>query len=91
MRSSTRATSPGSECAQYEFGRFASFSLVKVPASTKSSQRSLYSCSLPSHQYTSSGSKMSAQSATHFLSAAFCDLPLTVSTPVFPCRILNRD
>jgi hypothetical protein len=34
---------------------------------------------------------MSAQSATHFLSAAFCDLPLMVSTPEFSCRLQNQD
>ena len=34
VRSSTRATSLGSECAQYEPGRFAGSSSVNVPAST---------------------------------------------------------
>ncbi len=34
VRSSTRATSPGSERARYEFGRLASESRSKVPAST---------------------------------------------------------
>ena len=86
VRSSTRATSAGSECAQYELGRLSSSSLVNVPARTRSSQRSSYSFWLPSHQYTSSGCKISAHSATHFLSATLFDLPLNVLAS--PCRAL---
>ena len=34
VRSSTRATSEGCDLAKNEFGRFSSFSLINVPAST---------------------------------------------------------
>src|ERR1700688_3115816 len=50
VRSSTRATSPGSESAKYEWGRLASESRSKVPASTSSLQRRSYSSAEPSHQ-----------------------------------------
>src|SRR5438034_9377479 len=39
VRSSTRATSPGSEAAQYLLGRLASARRVKVPAPTRTWQR----------------------------------------------------
>ena len=50
VRSSTRATSDGSDQARYEFGRLASESFWKVPASTSSWQRRSYSSADPSHQ-----------------------------------------
>src|SRR3954468_7591211 len=50
VRSSTRATSPGSDSARYEFGRLASDSFSNVPASTRDWQRSVYSSAEPSHQ-----------------------------------------
>ena len=43
VRSSTRATSPGSECAQKEFGRLASSSFVNVPDLTSALQSMSYS------------------------------------------------
>src|SRR5881392_3346569 len=55
VRSSTRATSLGSECAQKEPGRFAGSSSVKVPDSTSCLDRSSCSSSDPSNQWTSSG------------------------------------
>ena len=65
VRSSTRATSPGSERARYEFGRLASESFSNVPASTSASQRLSYSSALPSHQWIESGWVSSATSSTH--------------------------
>src|SRR5689334_25409815 len=50
VRSSTRATSDGSDQARYELGRSFSFSLRKVPAATSSAHRRSYSASEPSHQ-----------------------------------------
>ena len=52
VRSSTRATSFGFERARYEFGRFASESRSKVPASTSCRHSSSYSSAEPSHQCT---------------------------------------
>ena len=64
VRSSTLATSPGSERARYEFGRFASDSRSNVPASTSCRQRSSYSSAEPSHQWTSSGCVSSVTCST---------------------------
>ena len=50
VRPSTRATSLGLERARYEFGRFASESRSKVPASTSCRQSWSYSSAEPSHQ-----------------------------------------
>ena len=50
VRSSTRATSPGSDSARYELGRLASDSRSKVPASTSSWHSRSYSSAEPSHQ-----------------------------------------
>src|SRR5262245_1757734 len=55
VRSSTRATSLGSDHARYELGRLASESRWNVPASTISWQRRSYSSAEPSHQCTASG------------------------------------
>ena len=55
VRSSTRATSLGSDSARYEFGRLESDSRRIVPASISVWHRRSYSSREPSHQYTSSG------------------------------------
>src|SRR5215217_9103334 len=62
VRSSTRATSEGSEAHQNELGFFSS--RVKVPAATSLSVSRLHSSSLPSTQTTSSGVVSSAISRT---------------------------
>src|SRR3954462_6461210 len=64
VRSSTRATSLGSDHARYEFGRLASLRRLNVPASTSSWQRRSYSSAEPSHQTTWSGWVSSAISST---------------------------
>ena len=64
VRSSTRATSPGSERARYEFGRFASESFSNVPASTSSAHSASYSSAEPSHQWIAAGCVSSATSST---------------------------
>src|SRR3954469_16672558 len=71
VRSSTRATSPGSERARYEFGRLASESFSKVPASTSCWQSRSYSSADPSHQWIDSGCVRVAISSTHEMSFAF--------------------
>src|SRR3954468_17575825 len=63
VRSSTRATSLGSDAQWNEFGLASS--LVKVPAATSFSVRRFHSASLPSTQTTSSGVVSSAISRTH--------------------------
>lgn len=63
VRSSTRATSLGSEAAQNEFGFFAS--RTSVPAATRWVVNSRHSSSDPSHQYTRSGVVSAATSRTH--------------------------
>ena len=68
VRSSTRATSSGSERARYEFGRLASESFSKVPASTSSWQRRSYSSAEPSHQWIAPGSVRSANCSTQAIS-----------------------
>ena len=50
VRSSTRATSAGSDSARYEFGRLESESLSNVPASISVWASWSYSSSEPSHQ-----------------------------------------
>ena len=64
VRSSTRATSPGSDRARYEFGRLASDRRSNVPASTSSCASRSYSSAEPSHQYTASGWVRAATSCT---------------------------
>src|SRR4051812_47875822 len=68
VRSSTRATSPGSERDRYEFGRLASESFSKVPFSTSSRQRRSYSSAEPSHQWIESGCVSSAICSTQEIS-----------------------
>jgi hypothetical protein len=65
VRSSTRATSLGSDRARKLFGRRCSFNRMNVPASTSSWQSRSYSSSDPSHQCTSAGLHRSTISATH--------------------------
>ena len=65
VRSSTRATSPGSDAHQKLFGRRSGFSRVKVPASTSRLVSRSHSSCEPSHQTTSSGLVSSAISPTH--------------------------
>jgi hypothetical protein len=84
VRSSTRATSPGSDSARYEFGRFASASFSNVPASTSRRQRASYSSAEPSHQCTSAGWVSRATSSTQLSSFWFVvgtAVVLTGSTP----------
>src|SRR5215208_3359620 len=64
VRSSTRATSLGSDHARYEFGRLASLRRLNVPASTSSWQSRSYSSADPSHHTTWSGWASSATSST---------------------------
>src|SRR3954447_26221617 len=70
VRSSTRATSAGSERARYELGRFASSRRSKVPASIRTWARRSYSSAEPSHQWIESGSVRAAISPTHCFSLA---------------------
>src|SRR6476659_167337 len=70
VRSSTRATSVGSDQARYELGRLTGSRRRNVPASTSSWQRRSYSSWLPSHQYTESGLHRATMSATHAISFA---------------------
>src|SRR5919109_2235908 len=70
VRSSTRATSPGSERARYELGRLASDNRVNVPASTSCCARASYSSAEPSHQWIESGSVRAATSSTQAASRA---------------------
>src|SRR5688572_6690445 len=64
VRSSTRATSRGSERARKLPGRSFSLSLIKVPAFTSCSHKRSYSSWLPSHQYTDEGWHNAAISLT---------------------------
>src|SRR5262245_1430023 len=70
VRSSTRATSPGSEAHQKLFGRSSGFSLVKVLFSTSRLVSRSHSACEPSHQTTASGLVSPAISPTHPASAA---------------------
>jgi hypothetical protein len=64
VRSSTRATSVGSEAAWKEFGFFAGSRRVNVPLATSASVSSVHSSSEPVHQCTRSGRVSSATSET---------------------------
>src|SRR3984893_3961294 len=55
VRSSTRATSPGSDAHQKLFGRSSGLSLVNVPLSTSRAVSRAHSSGEPSHQTTASG------------------------------------
>src|SRR5947209_7187587 len=65
VRSSTRATSAGSDSARNECGRFSSESRWSAPASISVCASWSYSSSEPSHQWTSSGFVSAATSSTH--------------------------
>ena len=71
VRSSTRATSSGSEAAQNELGLFSSFSLTSVPASTSCVVMRSHSAAEPSHHTTRSGWVRSATSRTQASSRSF--------------------
>ena len=64
VRSSTRATSDGSEQAKKLLGRLAGFRRLKVPACSSCWHRRWYSASLPSHQTTCAGLHKATMSAT---------------------------
>ena len=69
MRSSTRATSLGSDRHQKLFGRSRGLSRVNVPVSTSRPVNRSHSSSDPSHHTTSSGWVRSAISRTHLASS----------------------
>ena len=71
VRSSTRATSLGSDSARKLFGRLAGLSRFSVPAATISPHRRSYSSCEPSHQTTRSGFVSWAISATQAISFRF--------------------
>ena len=69
VRSSTRATSPGSEAHQKLFGRSSGFSRLNVPFSTSSPVSRSHSACDPSHHTTASGRVSCAISPTHSASS----------------------
>ena len=69
VRSSTRATSPGSDAHQKLFGRSSGFSRVNVPFSTSRLVSRSHSACEPSHHTTASGLASSAISPTHLTSS----------------------
>ena len=72
VRSSTRATSVGSDQARKEPGRLAGFSGRRVPAATISAHRLSYSACEPSAQWMRSGWVSAAMRATQSISPACC-------------------
>src|SRR5438132_12903325 len=70
VRSSTRATSLGSERARKLLGRFSGLSRMKVPDATICSHRRSYSACEPSHHWTRSGLHRPPISSTHARSFA---------------------
>ncbi len=74
VRSSTRATSPGSERQRYEFGRRTGSSRRNVPCATISAQSRSYSSWEPSHQWTDCGWHCAATASTQAVSSAFVAL-----------------
>ena len=68
VRSSTRATSLGSDHARKEFGRSVSLRRLKVPESSSSWHMRSYSACEPSHHSTLSGLHKAAISLTHAIS-----------------------
>ena len=69
VRSSTRATSPGSDAHQKLFGRSSGFSRLNVPFSTSRLVSRSHSACEPSHHTTASGLASSAVSPTHLTSS----------------------
>src|SRR5688572_6402023 len=68
VRSSTRATSPGSDSARKLFGRRSGLTRWNVPPSTRSCVSRSHSSSEPSHHSTESGCKMPDQWSTQSFS-----------------------
>jgi hypothetical protein len=64
VRSSTRATSPGSVRAQNEFGFFSGSSRTRAPESTSASVTAVHSSFDPSHHTIRSGVVRAATSST---------------------------
>ena len=75
VRSSTLATSDGSDTQWNEFGLAAR--RVNVPAATSSSVSRVHSCSLPSAQTTASGRVSAATDATHSRTPSWALLSLS--------------
>ena len=71
VRSSTRATSVGSERARKLAGRSAGFNRIIVPGPTISSHSRSYSACEPSHQWMWSGFASAAIFATHSIAPAW--------------------
>ena len=86
VRSSTRATSVGSEAQWNEFGFLSGSSRVKVPAATSCSVSSVHSRSDPVHQWMASGWVSSATSSTQAASRAWVVPPARSS----PSESLSR-
>src|SRR3954452_6070662 len=70
VRSSTRATSPGSVRAQNELGFLAGSSPARAPDATRASGRPVHAASDPSHQTIRSGVVRAATSPTQASSRA---------------------
>jgi len=85
VRSSTRATSPGSERARKLPGRRAGSSRVKVPDATSPAHSASYSACEPSHQWTRSGRQSAAISATQARSRA----PVSTARDGVPASIAS--
>src|SRR5271166_1126096 len=86
VRSSTRATSSGSDAHQNEFCLRGS--RTKVPLFTRSVVRRRHSSSLPSHQTTSSGVVSAATHSTQSMTAEFVVGALACAGTVVVMRIL---
>ena len=71
VRSSTRATSLGSERARKELGRISGLSRMNVPASTSWLGEPRHSSCEPSHHSTRSGLVSAATSSTHSSNCLF--------------------
>ena len=81
VRSSTRATSLGSEAQWNELGLMSGLSRVNVPAATSPSVSRVHSCSEPVTQEMRSGVVRAATSATQAASPAWVVLP-SLAMPV---------
>src|SRR5687768_2608146 len=81
VRSSTRATSRGSESARKLPGRLDGFNRRNVPPATSSSHKRSYSCCDPSHQTTRAGCVRRAISVTQAFSFLFLTYDGAVTAP----------
>src|SRR4051812_32500346 len=90
VRSSTRATSEGSDHARYEFGRFAGLSFLSVPASTICAHRRSYSSCEPSHHTMLSGRVIAATRWTQSISFR-CFTHAGASTAAFTAGCASND